>query len=48
VEAGDVAVHGDRLAGLVEGGLRDGVVAGGELELHHLADIDADVVGRER
>lgn len=47
VEASDVAVHGDGLAGLVEGGLGDGVVARGELELHHLADIDPDVVGRE-
>ena len=45
VETGGVGVHGDRLARLVEGGLGDGVVASGKLELDHLADIDADVIG---
>jgi hypothetical protein len=38
-------VHGDRLAGLREGGLRDGVVVGRELELHKVADVGFDVVG---
>ena len=47
VEARDVAVHGDRLAGLVEGGLGDGVVAREELELDRLTNVDPDVVGRE-
>jgi hypothetical protein len=46
-EAGDIAVHGDRLAWLVEGGLGDGVVASGELELNHITCVGLDVVGRE-
>lgn len=45
VDAGEVGVHGDGLAGSVEGGLRDGVVVGGELELDHVADGGFDVVG---
>lgn len=38
-------VQSDRLAWLGEGGLRDGVVVGRELELHHVADVRLDVVG---
>lgn len=45
VEAGSVAVHGDGLAWLVEGGLSDGVVASEELELDKLAWGGLDVVG---
>ena len=47
VEARDVGVHGDGLAGGVKVGLRDGVVARQELELHEFAGVDADVVGRK-
>lgn len=39
-------VERDGLAGLRKGGLRDGVVVGRELELHHVADVGFDVVGR--
>ena len=46
VEARDVAVHGDGLARLVEGRLRDGVVACVELELHELAGLRDQLVGR--
>lgn len=42
LEAREEALHGgvvvgDGLARLVEGRLRDGVVSGGELELHHVS-----------
>ena len=47
MEARDVAVHGDGLAGVVKGRLRDGVVAGVELELHKVADLRRDLLGRE-
>ena len=47
VEACDVGVHGNGLAGRVKVGLRHGVVAREELELHEFAGVDADVVGRE-
>ena len=46
VEARGVAVHGHGLARLVKGGLRDGVVAGVELELHKLARLRDQLVGR--
>jgi hypothetical protein len=39
-------VHADGLARLVKGRLRDGVVAGEELELHELARLRDDLVGR--
>jgi hypothetical protein len=39
------AVHADRLAGVVEVGLRDGVVLGHELELYHVTLGSGDVVG---
>ena len=39
-------VQRDRLAWLRKGGLCDGVVVGCELELHHIADVRLDVVGR--
>lgn len=44
-ETSDVAVHGDGLAWLVEGGLGDRVVATGELELHHVSHGSLDIVG---
>lgn len=47
VEASSVAVHGHGLAGLVEGGLGHGVVAGEELELHELAGRGLDIAGGE-
>ena len=47
VETRGVAVQADGLAGLVEGGLGDGVVAGEELELHHVAHGGLEVVRRE-
>jgi len=40
-----VTVHSDRLAWVIEGGLRDSVVGGRELELHHVTDGGDDVVG---
>ena len=39
-------VQRDRLAWLREGGLCNGVVVGRELELHHVADVRLNVVGR--
>lgn len=47
VEAGDIAVHADGLARLVEGGLSNGVVSCGELELHHISHGSLQVVGGE-
>ena len=47
-EARHVAVAGDGLAWLVEGRLRDCVVARRELELHHVAYGGLDVVRAER
>ena len=47
VEAGDVASLADRFAGLVEGGLRHGVVAVGELELHDLSGVGGEFLGCE-
>jgi hypothetical protein len=44
-DAGQVRVHADGLAGVVEVGLRDGVVFGHELELNHVAFLGGDVVG---
>jgi len=37
VDTGDVGVHGNRLARLVEGGLCDGVICRRKLKLHHVA-----------
>jgi len=48
VEARHVAVRRDGLARVVKGGLGDGVVARGELELHRLAGGHAQVVGLVR
>lgn len=45
-DACDARVQGDRLAWVVEIGLRDTVVLGHELELHHVAFGGDDVVGR--
>lgn len=45
VEASRVGVQRDGLARLVEGRLRDGVVGGCELELHHVALGGDEVVG---
>ena len=44
-ETSDIAVLGDRLAWFVEGRLGDGVVPGGELELHHVSYGRRQVVG---
>ena len=46
VEARDVAVLGDGLARRIKGRLRDGVVAGVELELHKLAGLGRELVWR--
>jgi len=46
-EPSDVGVLFDGLAGLVEGGLRYGVVFGVELELDHVAYCGYNVVGEE-
>jgi hypothetical protein len=45
-DACDVRVHGDRLAGVVEGRLCDGVVLWHELKLDHVSNCRGDVVGR--
>jgi len=45
-ETGDIAVHGDGLAWLVEGGLSDGMVATSKLELNHITHSGGDAVGR--
>jgi hypothetical protein len=45
-DACQVGVHADRLARVVEVGLRDGVVLGHELKLHHIAFGGGDLVRR--
>jgi hypothetical protein len=48
VEAGEESsTVGERLAGLAEAGLGDGVVGGEEVPLDYIADLSDDIVGVE-